>query len=321
MNSPALAHLPDSTLRLIELRRAVEGALEGKAEVVELALVALLARGHILLEDVPGVGKTTLARALAHAVGGDLRRVQFTSDMLPSDVLGVAVYDQATQDFVLRKGPVFSNILLADEINRASPRTQSALLEAMNEGQVSIDGRTVPLPQPFFVVATQNPLDFAGTFPLPESQLDRFMMRIEIGYPPAHVETRLMLEPQIDRAADVPQVLGPTGLLTLQAEVDRVRIDPVLGNYLQALISATRTSPALAIGASTRAGMSLSRAARARALLDGRDHCIADDIHLLAVPLLSHRVRLSAHAEGYVPSREEAEAVVKDVIGRVPVPL
>ena len=321
MNSPAVAHITGRHARIAELRHAVESALEGKADVVELALVALLARGHILLEDVPGVGKTTLARALAHAVGGDLRRVQFTSDLLPSDVLGVTVFDPTQSDFVLRRGPVFANILLADEINRASPRTQSALLEAMNEGQVSIDGRTVPLPQPFFVVATQNPLDFAGTFPLPESQLDRFMMRIEIGYPPPQVETRLMLEPQVDRAADVPQVLGPAGLLELQGEVDTVRIDHALGSYLQALITATRSSPLLAIGASTRAGMSLTRAARARALLDGRDHCIADDIHLLAVPLLAHRVRLAAHADGYVPTREEAETVLKDVVGRVPVPL
>jgi MoxR-like ATPase len=321
MNSPLALQVPDRLARIAELRRAVEGALEGKADVVDLALVALLARGHILLEDVPGVGKTTLARSLARAVGGELRRVQFTSDLLPSDVLGVAVYDQAKADFVLRRGPVFTNILLADEINRASPRTQSALLEAMNEGHVSIDGRTVALPQPFFVVSTQNPLDFAGTFPLPESQLDRFMMRIEIGYPPPAVETRLMVETQQDRAAEVPMVLGPEALLELQAEVDRVRIDHALGHYLQALITATRSSSALSIGASTRAGMSLSRAARARAMLDGRDHCIPDDIHGLAVPLLAHRVRLASHAEGYVPSRDEAEAVLKDVVGRVPVPL
>ena len=177
---------------LLELRRAVEGALEGKAEVVELALIALLARGHILIEDVPGVGKTTLARALARAVGGEMRRVQFTSDLLPSDVLGVSIFDQRTSEFVLRHGPVFSNVLLADEINRASPRTQSALLEAMSDEQVSLDGKTHPLPEPFLVVATQNPQDFAGTFPLPESQLDRFMMRIRIGYPPPQVEMRLM---------------------------------------------------------------------------------------------------------------------------------
>lgn len=321
MNSSVLAIAPDRLARLTELREAVGSAIEGKEEVVDLALTALLAQGHLLLEDVPGVGKTSLARALAQALGGEMRRVQFTSDMLPSDVLGVSVFDQATSSFKLRQGPVFSNILLADEINRASPRTQSALLEAMNEGQVSIDGQTVLLPAPFFVVATQNPQDFAGTFPLPESQLDRFMMRVEIGYPPPEVETRLMMQPRVDRVRDVPRVLDPAGLLELQKAVNRVRIEGSLGTYLQALITATRASPQLTTGASTRAGMSLAHAARARALLDGRDHCIPDDFHQLAVPLLAHRVRLAAHAEGYTPSRQECEAVLKDVMVRVPVPL
>jgi len=306
---------------LLELRRAVEGALEGKAEVVELALTALLARGHILIEDVPGVGKTTLARALARAVGGEMRRVQFTSDLLPSDVLGVSIFDQRTSEFVLRHGPVFSNVLLADEINRASPRTQSALLEAMSDEQVSLDGKTHPLPEPFLVVATQNPQDFAGTFPLPESQLDRFMMRIRIGYPPPQVEMRLMMEPEHDRIQSVPVVLDPKGLVSLQREVDRVTMDSALGTYLQALVTATRGSPTLSLGASTRAGMNLSRAARAKALLNGRDYCIADDIHSLAVPVFAHRVRLAAHAEGYAPSREETEAAIREVIARVPVPL
>ncbi len=321
MTSSAVAISGERLETLTELKEAVERALEGKPAVVELALVALLARGHVLIEDVPGVGKTTLARALAKAVGGEMRRVQFTSDLLPSDVLGVSIYDQRTGEFSLRQGPIFSNLLLADEINRASPRTQSALLEAMNDSQVSIDGKTLPLPEPFFVVATQNPQDFTGTFPLPESQLDRFMLRLRIGYPPPHVETRLMMEPEGDRVNKVPTVLDPQSLVELQREVDRVAMDAALGTYLQALVTATRSTPSLALGASTRAGMNLSRAARARALLSGRHYCIADDIHDLAVPLLAHRVRLASHAEGYVPAREEAESAVRDVIARVPVPL
>lgn len=306
-----------------KLRAAVEHALEGKPEAVELSLITLLARGHLLIEDVPGVGKTTLARALARAVGCDWRRVQFTSDLLPSDVLGVTIYDQRTGEFVFRQGPIFCNVLLADEINRASPRTQSALLEAMNEGQISIDGTSTPLPDPFFVVATQNPQDFAGTFPLPESQLDRFMMRIKIGYPPPQVEARLLLGESSssgfgDRSA---QAIDPAQLVALQREVDRVDTDPSLGTYMQAVLQATRTSPALSLGASPRAGINLGRAAKARALLRGRTYCIADDVHDLAVPVLAHRVRLASHAEGYMPSREEAEATVRDLVARVPVPL
>jgi MoxR-like ATPase len=321
MTSSAAAVATARIERFTALRRAVQRALEGKPEVVELALIAFLARGHVLIEDVPGVGKTTLARALAKAVGGDMRRVQFTSDLLPSDILGVSVYDQRRGEFTLRPGPIFCNVLLADEINRASPRTQSALLEAMNDGNVSLDGNTIQLPEPFLVVATQNPQDFAGTFPLPESQLDRFMVRIRIGYPPPHVETHLLLDPEADRVASVPSVLEPRALVALQNEVDAVALDSALGAYLQALITATRSTPALALGASTRGGMNLSRAARARALLHGRAYCIADDIHDLAVPLLSHRVRLAAHAEGYVPTREEAEAAIRDIVARVPVPL
>jgi MoxR-like ATPase len=306
---------------LQKLRQAVEGALEGKQDAVELALVSLLARGHLLIEDVPGVGKTTLARALAKAVGGEIRRVQFTSDLLPSDVLGVSVYDQRQGEFVLRQGPVFTNVLLADEINRASPRTQSALLEAMNEGQVSLDGQTLPLPDPFFVIATQNPQDFAGTFPLPESQLDRFLLRVRIGYPPPQVEMRLLLDGQTDTARDVVQVLDPARLVALQREVHRTTLDHSLGNYLQALIQATRTSPLLSLGASTRGAIALGNAARARALLRGRSYCIADDIHDLAVPVLAHRVRLATHADGFTPTRDEAESAVREIVARVPVPL
>jgi len=317
----AAARIEQSAAKLADLRAAVEKALEGKPDVIELALTALLAEGHVLIEDVPGVGKTTLARALARAVGGELHRVQFTSDLLPSDVLGVSVYDQRRGDFIFRQGPIFTNILLADEINRASPRTQSALLEAMSERQVSIDGKTIELAQPFFVLATQNPHDYAGTFPLPESQLDRFMLRIRIGYPPAQTETRLFLDGETDRVKHVKPVIEGEQFSDLQAEVRDTKIDSALGTYLQALLSATRSSPLLALGASTRAGMSLARAARARALLRGRKYCVADDFHDLAVPVLAHRVRLASHVEGYVPTRDETEAAIRDIIERVPVPL
>jgi len=306
---------------LARLQAAVEGALEGKPDVVELALVSLLARGHVLIEDVPGVGKTTLARALAQAIGSDMKRVQFTSDLLPSDILGVSVFDQRKSEFQLRQGPIFSNVLVADEINRASPRTQSALLEAMNEGQVSLDGQTILLPEPFFVIATQNPDDFAGTFPLPEVQLDRFMMRLKIGYPPPHVELRLLQEGDRDRIRTVPAVLDAAALVALQRQAQRVSLDASLAEYLRNLVASTRSCSALSMGASPRAGISLARAARARALLRGRHFCIPDDIHDLAAHVLAHRVRLAAHAEGYIPSREEAENTVRDVIARVPVPL
>src|SRR5580698_8678328 len=317
----AAARIAEELPALQTLRQAVEGALEGKQDAVELALVALLARGHLLIEDVPGVGKTTLARAVAKAVGGELRRVQFTSDLLPSDVLGVSVYDQRRGEFVLRQGPIFANILLADEINRASPRTQSALLEGMNEGQVSLDGQTIPLPDPFFVIATQNPQDFAGTFPLPESQLDRFLLRVRIGYPPPLVEMRLLLEGQTDTARDVPIVLEPAKLVVIQRETQRVALDGSLGSYLHAIILATRMSPMLSLGASPRGAIALGNAARARAMLRGRDYCIADDIHDLAVPVLAHRVRLATHADGFVPTRDEAETAVREIVARVPVPL
>ena len=240
---------------------------------------------------------------------------------MPSDVIGVSVFDQLRSTFTFKQGPIFANVLLADEINRASPRTQSALLEAMNEGQVSVDGQSLPLPDPFFVIATQNPEDFAGTYPLPESQLDRFMMRIHIGYPPSQVEQRLLLNPHVDRIAECPQVLEPQGLVKLQREVERVKFDPSLATYLHAIVLATRNSPAIAVGGSPRASINLSRAARARAKLRGRDYCIADDVHDLAIPLLAHRVRLTAQADGYVPTADEAESTIRDLVARVPVPL
>ncbi len=307
--------------QICELRETVSSALEGKEEAVELALTAMLARGHLLIEDVPGVGKTTLARALAAAVGGELRRVQFTSDMLPSDIIGVSVYDQRRAEFVFKPGPILANVMLADEINRASPRTQSALLEAMNEGQVSIDGQTIPLPDPFFVIATQNPTDFAGTFPLPESQLDRFLLRLRIGYPPAQVETRLLLDGS-SRTRKVDQkVLSPEQLVALQCDVARVTVDPTIAGYVHAVVHATRTSSLLSLGVSTRGALSLVAAAKARAHLRGRSYCIADDVQDLAVHVLAHRVRLASQAEGFWATRDEHEAAIREIVGKIPVPI
>ena len=319
-----MSALSDADLtHLRGLRTAVETALEGKPEVVELSLVALLARGHLLVEDVPGVGKTTLARALSEGVGGALRRIQFTSDLLPSDVLGVSVYDQRTGEFALRRGPIFANVLLADEINRASPRTQSALLEAMNEGQVSLDGDTIALPAPFFVIATQNPQDFSGTYPLPESQLDRFLLRIHVGYPPAEVELRLRLgESAREAAAGKPVAAAdPAQMVALQERVRKVKLDPALAGYIQNIAQATRTSSLLTLGVSTRGSLALAAAARARAVLRGRAYVIADDIQELAVPVLAHRVRLASARDGFAATREEEEAALRDIVARLPVPL
>ena len=319
-----MSALSDADLtHLRGLRTAVETALEGKPEVVELSLVALLARGHLLVEDVPGVGKTTLARALSEGVGGALRRIQFTSDLLPSDVLGVSVYDQRTGEFALRRGPIFANVLLADEINRASPRTQSALLEAMNEGQVSLDGDTIALPAPFFVIATQNPQDFSGTYPLPEAQLDRFLLRIHVGYPPAEVELRLLLgESAREAAAGKPVAAAdPAQMVALQERVRKVKLDPALAGYIQNIAQATRTSSLLTLGVSTRGSLALAAAARARAVLRGRAYVIADDIQELAVPVLAHRVRLASARDGFAATREEEEAALRDIVARLPVPL
>jgi MoxR-like ATPase len=306
---------------LARVRSALGAVIRGKSEVIDLLLVGVLGGGHVLVEDVPGVGKTTLAKALARAFRVTFTRVQFTPDVLPSDILGSQVLSPREGTFAFHPGPIFTNVLLADEINRASPRTQSALLEAMNEGQVSLDGQTIPLPDPFFVIATQNPQDFAGTFPLPESQLDRFLLRVRIGYPPPQIEMRLVLDGNTDTARDVPCVLDPARLVALQRDVERVSIDSALANYLHALILATRTSPLLSLGASTRAAMALGHAARARGLLRGRHYCIADDIHDLAVPVLAHRVRLATHADGFVPTRDEAESALREIVARIPVPL
>lgn len=295
--------------------------LEGKRDVVELAVAAMLACGHLLLEDVPGVGKTTLARALSASVGLSFRRIQFTSDLMPADVLGGNVYSQATGQFTFRKGPVFTHVLLADEINRTTPKTQSALLEAMDERRVSLDGETHVLDDPFFVLATQNPEEYYGTYPLPESQLDRFLMRLHIGYPPEEVERAVIARRRaLDPVADMRPVVDREDFLATQAAVDQVRTTDELLDYLHALILATRRTPLLSIGASTRAALALDRAVRAYALVKGRNFALPDDVKAVAVGVLAHRVRAMGSHDG-VARQDDHERVIRELLSTVPVPV
>src|SRR3954471_8927065 len=312
---PMLNALPKEAeavdLRLLDaLIHEVETVFRGKRETVRLALAALLARGHILFEDIPGVGKTTLARALTAALGLDFRRVQFTSDLLPSDVLGVSIYNPRTHEFETRPGPIFTHVVLADEINRAPPRTQSGLLEAMQEGRVTIDERTFDLPRPFLVMATQNPLEHHGTYPLPESQLDRFLMRLTIGYPDEFAERRILLEsagPQMP-VDSLQAVLDPEQVLALQARVENVHADSSLIDYLMRIVRATREDPRLRMGVSPRGAIGLFRASRAYALVDGRDFLVPDDVQRLVVPCLAHRLLPVGAAAASAEAHEEGAA-------------
>jgi MoxR-like ATPase len=271
----------------------------GKPRQLRLSLACLLARGHLLIEDVPGVGKTLLAHALAKALGLSLQRIQFTSDLLPSDVLGVSIYDRNSGEFRFQKGPIFAQLVLADEINRASPKAQSAMLEAMEEHQVTLDGRSMPLPEPFFVIATQNPLDQAGTFPLPESQLDRFLMRVHLGYPaPAEERELLAGADRRDMVAALPAVLDAASLRELQAEVPGVRVAPALLDYVQALVAQSRNQLDIRHGLSPRAGIGLVRAARAWALLEGRTAVIPEHVQAVFAAVVDHRLRQDAEGRG-----------------------
>jgi MoxR-like ATPase len=290
--------------------------------VIRLALVGLLARGHLLIEDVPGVGKTTLAHALARSFNCAFQRIQFTSDMLPSDVIGVSVFSQQTQRFEFRPGPIFANIVLADEINRTTPKTQSALLEAMNENQVTVDNHTSPLPQPFMVMATQNPIEHHGTYPLPESQLDRFLMRLKIGYPNAESEKEILQNfAESDPLANIRPVMTAAEVVEIQNQVRRVKVDEELVNYTLAIVEKTRQHEYLSLGVSPRGSMMLYRAAQALAFLDGRDYCIPDDFKRLILPVFSHRCVVSSRYISTLNKSDLSEAVLEAIIDSTPVPL
>ncbi|MBN1572962.1 MAG: MoxR family ATPase [Deltaproteobacteria bacterium] len=309
--------------RLIdELSRNVGSAIIGKADVIRHALITLLSAGHLLIEDIPGVGKSTLAHAIARSVGGSFMRIQFTSDMLPSDIIGVSVYRKAGEDFEFIPGPIFHNFVLADEINRTSPRTQSALLEAMSDGRVSVENRTYDLERPFMILATQNPLEYHGTYPLPESQLDRFMMTIEIGYPENDEEKKVVTSQGIGSRVDgLRPVLTTAELMALQSLADRVTIEDTLVDYLMRLVKATRGSKYLRLGVSTRGAIFLKRAAKAAALIRGRGFVVPDDIKEMVLPVFSHRVVLKSSSVVPHGRSREARNVLMEITESVPVPL
>ena len=308
--------------KAVELEKALRRVIRGKDDVVRLALVSIFARGHLLIEGVPGVGKTTLGQALARALDCTFQRVQFTSDMLPSDVIGISVYSASDQRFEFKRGPVFTNVLLADEINRTTPKTQSSLLEAMNEGQVTIDAHSYELPQPFLVIATQNPVEHHGTYPLPESQLDRFLIRARMGYPDVAAEREILRsEAGVSRLEDLRPVLTGAEVLEMQQAVKHVRVDESLVSYALEIVRRTRESEFLSLGVSPRGSQALYRAAQAMAFLDGRTYCTPEDFKPLAVPVFAHRVVVSGLYASTLKKSEQADQVLREIVENVAVPV
>ncbi|HIH72425.1 MAG: MoxR-like ATPase [Thermococcales archaeon 44_46] len=303
---------------LEKLKAEIHNAVVGKDDVIELLAVALLAQGHVILEGVPGVAKTTIAKSFAHAIGLEFSRIQLTPDLLPADIVGTVYYDQRTSEFKIKKGPIFANVVVADEINRAQPKTQSALLEAMQEGQVTIEGRTLPLPKPFLLIATKNPLEYEGVYTLPEAQVDRFMMRIEMGYPDKEEELEMLLRKDKGEFREVKQVFTPTQILNLMAQVRRVTTSEEVLKYLYEIITKTRKDNRLLVGASPRAAEHLLYASKALAFLRGRDYVIPDDIKEMAPYVLAHRliVRADYEIEGV-----KSEDVIREILDEVEVPV
>ena len=318
MSHPEALSTQQAIAHVHALEENVRRVFVGKAPTVEHVLAALLACGHLLIEDAPGVGKTTLAKALARSLSCEFKRIQFTPDLLPSDITGVSIWDQARQEFVFKPGPVFANVVLADEINRTNPRTQSSLLEAMSDAQVSVDGQTRPLPRPFLVLATQNPFEFEGTYPLPESQLDRFLLRLRIGYPTPAQEREVLRAQQLSHPIEsLTTVLTGEQVLALQETTRRVRVDDSILDYIVALAQRSRSSSRLAVGVSPRGSLALRRAAQGLALVRGREYVVPDDVKELLLPVLAHRV-VPVDGAG---ARERAEEALLEVMEQEPVPL
>ena len=308
--------------RLEQLQSTIESVIRGKSDIVELSLVSLLAGGHLLIEDVPGVGKTTLAQALARSFDCSFQRIQFTSDLLPSDIVGLEVFNQKQSTFEFKPGPIFANVVLADEINRTTPKTQSALLEAMAEGHVTVEQETYQLPRPFLVLATQNPIEHHGTYPLPESQLDRFMMRLRMGYPEMEDEKVILRQQSLNSAVDhITPVMHSEDVLALQHEVRDVAVDESLVDYLIRIVRATREAEILDLGVSPRGSLSLYHASQALAFIEGRDFAIPDDIKRLVVPIFAHRIVVNSRYSTGLRRSDEAEAALQEILKTVSVPL